>query len=240
MKCAYHPTNLASVHCSSCGRGLCPACDHRIKGLPYCQDCIVAGISLLRRDASGQHPARSRGGEKRPFVALLLGLIPGLGAAYNEQPIKALVHFIATMGLGMLTDIFARPLAPIAALAMLAFYLYSLYDAYRSAQRGSAELKAEDESLKVFLRERTNLWGGLLIGIGLLSLVNFFLPYQLRHLWPLLLVAGGLYFLSDYRRSSRREPETKTVYRTTPPSVIPPSYERATNDFTRAERGFDR
>jgi TM2 domain-containing membrane protein YozV len=239
MKCAYHPINLASVHCSSCGRNLCPACDHRIKGFPYCQDCIVAGIGLLRRDASNGQYAHARGGEKRPFVAFLLGLVPGLGAAYNGQPIKALVHFVATMGLGMMTDIFASPLAPIAALATLAFYLYSLYDAYHSAQRGSDELKAEDESLKVFLRERTNLWGGLLIGVGLLSMLNFFLPYQFRHLWPLLFVAGGLYFLNDYR-NRRREPETKTGYRTPPPSVISSSYDRATNDFTHAERRFDR
>lgn len=199
----------------------------------------MAGISMLRRDASGEQYARARGGEKRPFVAFLLGLIPGLGAAYNGQPIKALVHFVATTGLGMLTDILDKPLAPIFALAMLAFYFYSLYDAYHSAQRRSEELKAEDESLKFFLRERTNLWGGLLIGVGLLSFANFFLPYQFRHFWPLLLVAGGLYFLSDYRRS-RREPETKTVYRTPPPSVIPPNYDRSTNDFARAERRLDR
>ena len=41
MSCAYHLTNRAVVQCSRCGRPLCPACDHRIRGFPYCQDCIV-------------------------------------------------------------------------------------------------------------------------------------------------------------------------------------------------------
>ncbi len=50
MNCAYHTHNAAVVSCNGCGKSLCPACDHRVKGFPYCQDCIVAGVELLRND----------------------------------------------------------------------------------------------------------------------------------------------------------------------------------------------
>src|SRR5690242_17174479 len=129
MKCAFHSTNLASARCSSCDRSLCAACDHRIKGYPYCQDCIVAGIEMLKHRTAGE-PRRTRE-EKSPLAALLLGLVPGLGAAYNGQPVKALVHFMITAGLWTLADVFDSSLEVVFALAGLAFYAYSLYDAFR-------------------------------------------------------------------------------------------------------------
>ena len=105
MNCAYHPINVANARCSACLRGLCPACDHRIKGYAYCQDCIVAGIEILRRGARQDPQHNSRAGEKSPGVAALLGLVPGLGAAYNGQNIKALVHFAVIVGLWQIADI---------------------------------------------------------------------------------------------------------------------------------------
>ncbi|MDM7923150.1 MAG: hypothetical protein QUS14_12695, partial [Pyrinomonadaceae bacterium] len=53
--CAYHSQNVAVVQCNGCGKALCPACDHRIKGFPYCQDCIVQGIDLLRQQANSDY-----------------------------------------------------------------------------------------------------------------------------------------------------------------------------------------
>ncbi|MEK7832446.1 MAG: hypothetical protein AAB401_15250, partial [Acidobacteriota bacterium] len=152
MKCTYHPTNLASARCSSCDRNLCPACDHRIKGYPYCQDCIVAGIQMLRQTAS--HQAQSPGGHgKSPYLAVLLGLVPGLGAAYNGQPVKALVHFVVTAGLWTLADVFHASLEVTCALASFAVYVYSLYDAFHAAQRqrNGADLGEEDERLRQFM-----------------------------------------------------------------------------------------
>src|SRR4028119_1293993 len=94
MICSYHNKNAAVVACSRCARQLCLACDHRIRGFPYCQDCIVAGVETLQQQQSRPGAA---GAVRRPtsaFVALLLSFIcPGLGAAYNGQTSKALVHF---------------------------------------------------------------------------------------------------------------------------------------------------
>jgi hypothetical protein len=241
MKCAYHPANPASIRCSSCQRNLCAACDHRIKGYPYCQDCIVAGIEILRRTATGRQ-VYGHGERKTPFFALLLGLIPGLGAAYNGQNIKALVHFVVTVGLWTLSDVFRPPLAIVVGLSGVAFYFFSLYDAYASAQRHRAgiDLQAEEDRLRQFLRERTGLWGGLLIGIGAFAILNVVFPYQLHRFWPLLLVFAGIYFiLRGYQRFNKESGITPD-FRTPPPSVIPQGYDRSTGDFAQAESRYER
>jgi TM2 domain-containing membrane protein YozV len=233
MKCAYHPVNAASARCSACERPLCPVCDHRIKGYPYCQDCIVAGIETLRRKAaSGQRIHHSE--EKSPLLALLLGLIPGLGATYNGQNIKALMHFVAVLGLWTLADIFAMPLELTFGLGAVAFHLYSIYDAFRSAKLGrrGEDLVEEDDRLKLFLQQRMNLFGGLLIGVGALAILNVAFPALIGRFWPLLLILAGVYFIWSYQRG-KSGPQVKTVYRTPPPSVIPSGFDRTTSDFAR-------
>jgi TM2 domain-containing membrane protein YozV len=240
MKCAYHPTKIASVRCSSCERQLCPACDHRIKGYPYCQDCIVAGIEILRRSAPQFRGAKARAQGKSALVAILLGLIPGLGAAYNGQNVKALIHFVLTVGLWVLADTFHSPLGIFIALSGSALYFYSLYDAFASAKRHSAglDLEAEEERLRQFLRERTLAWGSLLVGIGTLAILNRYFPLQVHSLWPLLLVAAGIYIiLRGYYRAGARN---NVVYRTPPPSVIPSIYDRSTSDLAQAVSRCDR
>jgi len=243
MKCAFHQTNLASARCSSCDRGLCAACDHRIKGYPYCQDCIVAGVEILRQRTGTGEPPRPRE-EKSPVAALLLGLIPGLGAAYNGQPVKALVHFMVTAGLWSLADVFHASLEITCALASLAFYVYSLYDAFRSAQRqrNGEELREQDERLKQFLRARTNLWGGLLIGIGAMATLHALFPVQTHRFWPLLLIVAGLYLIREFRRGTQLAgiATPAPLYRTPPPSVIQSPLESPTSEFARAEGRFDR
>src|SRR5215470_8480270 len=173
MKCVFHPANSASARCSACDRLLCPSCDHRIKGIPCCQDCIVMGIETLRRDNSAGRRVVHHG-EKSPVVALLLGLIPGLGAAYNGQNIKALTHFVAIVGLWVLADIFGMPLEIAFGFGATAFYFYSIYNAFQSAQllRQGEDLIGEDERLKLFLQQRMNLFGALLIGVGALAMFD--------------------------------------------------------------------
>lgn len=243
MKCSYHQTNLASARCSCCQRSICPACDHRIKGSPYCQDCIVAGIEMLRRPRGERIDSRSssRPEEKSPLIAMLLGLIPGLGAAYNGQNVKALVHFVVTMGLWMLADVFHSTLEAALAMTGVAFYLYTLYDAFASAQRQRAgvDLQVEDERIKLFLRQHTHLCGGLLVSIGALAIINAVFPQYLYRLWPLLLILTGLFLLRGYYRGQHQRLD-KPAYPIPPPSVIPSSYDRSTSDFAGAEGRYER
>lgn len=193
---------------------------------------------MLRNNTGGQAQPNAEG--KSPIIALLLGLIPGLGAAYNGQPVKALVHFVVTAGLWTLADVFHSTLEVTCALASFAFYVYSLYDAFRSAQRqrSGVDLGEEDEQLRQFMRARTNLWGGLLIGIGALTMLHIRFPDQTHRLWPLLLVAAGIYLLNEFRRSKNQAPPA-TTYRTPPPSVIQSNLENQTRELA-ANRRFDR
>jgi hypothetical protein len=239
MNCVFHPTSVASVRCSSCERAVCSACDHRIKGIPCCQDCIVAGIETLRRNAgAGRQIFNQFGrqighpGEKSPLIALLLGLMPGVGAAYNGQNIKALTHFLAVAGLWVLADIFGMPLEIIFGLGAAGFYIYSIYDAFQSAQRlrRGEDINEQDESLKVFLQQRMNLFGVLLIGVGALAMLNFWIPTLIQRIWPALLIVSGAYLVWGYYRG-RGEPRTNTAYRATPPSAIMSSLDPGAPDL---------
>src|SRR5215475_5271843 len=231
MNCVFHPTNPSSARCSACERPLCPACDHRIKGIPCCQDCIVIGIETLRRSGSGAQRIVQQD-DKSPLIAPLLGLIPGLGAAYNGQNIKALTHFLAVVGLWVLADIFGMPLEIAFGFGSVAFYFYSIYDAFQSAQRlrRGEDLSGEDERLKLFLQQRMNLFGALLISVGALAMFDLWFPHRLYRYWPALLIIAGAYLVLSYYRSNLA-PLTKTVYRTPPPSVITSNLERGARDF---------
>lgn len=237
MNCAYHPVNVATARCGSCARGLCSACDHRIKGYAYCQDCIVAGVEMLRRGGQQGQNYSPRG--KSPGVATLLGLIPGLGAAYNGQNIKALVHFAVTVGLWELSHIFH---AGLLGAAGGVFYLFSIYDARQSAKRARAgeDLQAEDDKLKQVLRNNTHVWGGLLVGVGVLAVLNAFLSrfFHFPGFLPLLMIVAGFFLLRHYFRDSDNDTPREWKHRTPPPSVIQQPYE---NDYARTEtRRFNR
>src|SRR2546430_16865935 len=94
MTCNYHQKTAATVQCSQCARPLCLACDHRIRGFPFCQDCIVAGVEMLRYQQSRTTDAHVIRRQTSPFIAMFLSFfVPGLGAAYNGQTSKAIVHF---------------------------------------------------------------------------------------------------------------------------------------------------
>ena len=140
--CAYHPKNPAVVQCNQCARRLCSACDHRIRGFPFCQDCIVAGVELLRQQA--QTPGTSASYRKTsPVIATLLSFVPGLGAAYNGQTAKAIVHFaifasffqmaVLTQGVHFFV------------LGVLGTWLFAAVDACRTAQLIRAGLTPETE-----------------------------------------------------------------------------------------------
>lgn len=222
LYCTYHPTNPGVVQCNQCARRLCSACDHRIRGFPFCQDCIVAGVEMLRHEAEANGakvPYRS----SSPFVATLLSFVPGLGAAYNGQTAKAIVHFaifasffqmaVLTQGLQFFV------------LGVLGTWLFAAVDACRTAQLIRAGLSPETEEDVIARRLYGNplAWGITLIVIGTLFLLHTLLDVQLpvRRLLPIALVALGAYMLFDYVR--RRQTSSRIIRfdsRRPPPSVV--------------------
>ncbi|MBX3299349.1 MAG: hypothetical protein KF736_07790 [Acidobacteria bacterium] len=199
MNCGYHIHNPATVSCNSCGRPLCPACDHRIKGFPYCQDCIVDGVELLREKNRANYAPYVKKSTS-PGIATVLSLIcPGLGAAYNGQTLKALVHFGAFAGLFQLAVMFP---SPIFVFGFLGMWVFAAFDAFRTAQAirsGVTPDVAEDILVKQFQGD-PKLWGVVLAVLGGLFLVNRFIGLNgfLRFLMPLLLIGLGIFIFRGY------------------------------------------
>src|SRR5437660_12771935 len=198
MNCNYHQKNAATVQCSKCARPLCLACDHRIRGFPFCQDCIVAGVEMLRYQQSRTSDANVIRRKTSPFIATFLSLfVPGLGAAYNGQTSKAIVHFavfasffqmaVVTNGLTFFL------------LGVFGTWLFAAVDACRTAQLMRAGLApdAEEDAISRQLYGNPLAWGITLLVLGGVFLARTVLGFQfpMRRLLPVALVVLGAYVL---------------------------------------------
>ena len=182
----------------------------------------MAGVELLRQESQATgSPVTYR--NSSPFIATLLSFVPGLGAAYNGQTAKAIVHFaifasffqmaVLTHGLQFFV------------LGVLGIWLFAAVDACRTAQLIRAGLTPETEEDVIAQRLYGNpfAWGITLVVIGTLFLLHTLLGVQLpvRQLLPVALVALGIYMLFDYvrrRRSTNRVIRFES--RRPPPSVV--------------------
>lgn len=122
MNCVNHPDAAVTAYCQNCGRGLCSACERRVGESVFCEQCLAA-----RMPAGVGVPPISMG--PSPGLATLLGFIPGVGAMYNGQYIKALVHvivFVVLVGLSGHFWFFGL---------LVAFWvLYQVFDAHQTAK----------------------------------------------------------------------------------------------------------
>ena len=208
MNCAYHLVNTAVVNCNGCGKPLCPACDHRIKGFPYCQNCIVEGVEMLRnRDNSSYAPFVKR--KTSPVVATILSLIcPGLGAAYNGQTSKALVYFAVFIGLFQLAVLSGMAFF---VLGFMGMWIFAALDSWRTAQLIRSGLTPDGAQDIIVQRFSGNpkLWGIVLTILGALFFFQAFFNVRFfKAVLPVLLIALGAYLLRDYIFNSKKN---KTV-----------------------------
>src|SRR5499426_1401406 len=224
MNCSYHAKNPSTVQCSQCARSLCPACDHRIRGFPFCQDCIVAGVEMLRYQQSRSSDAHVIRRKTSPFVATFLSFfVPGLGAAYNGQTSKAIVHFAIFASFFQMAVLTQGVLFFV--LGVVGTWLFAAVDACRAAQLMRAGLApdAEDDVIARRLYGNPFAWGTTLIIIGTLFLLHTLLGVSLpiKQLLPVALVALGAYMLFDYiRRSKSSDRIVRFDSRRPPPSVV--------------------
>jgi len=162
----------------------------------------VLGVEGLSRNYSN---ARPRG---RARLAALFAVLPGMGAVYNRQNIKAVVHFVSIIGLFELASL--KVAAGVFALAGLVFYFYSIIDAYRTAMliaRGESPA-VDEERFKRSLINRAPLIGVMLIAAGLLLVIQIIRPFAfvtVARLFPVALIILGGYLLTRYFKRSREE-----------------------------------
>lgn len=136
MNCANHPEAPVEAYCQQCGKALCSQCVRTVAGIVYCEQCLAArlGIPLAGttgiNTATGPLPASGPySGDARPGLAGFLGVIPGVGAMYNGQFVKALVHVLVFVILISLTD----EHGPFG-LFIAAWVFYQIFDAYQTAK----------------------------------------------------------------------------------------------------------
>ena len=88
MDCVNHTGVGAAAYCQSCGKALCQACVRTVPGgMILCEPCWTAWQGF-------QQPFVAAQGGPNPAAAAVLGLMPGVGAMYNGQFFKGLVHVV--------------------------------------------------------------------------------------------------------------------------------------------------
>jgi hypothetical protein len=137
-----------------------------------------------------------------PGLAFFLGVIPGVGAIYNGQYAKGLLHAIIW---GVLVSIInssaSRGLEPIFGILIAAWMAYMAFEAYHTARKRRLGEPVDEYSSLLNLRGRHNIpvlaIGLILLGILLLlhtlNLLDF--EYVARY-WPVILIAAGVYLLA--------------------------------------------
>jgi hypothetical protein len=189
----------AVAFCRTCGKALCADCRRIAEGTVYCAEHAPA-VSL---PASNANPAWQVG-ERRvgasPAIAFILGWIPGVGAIYNGQYAKGLVHAII---FGLLVSILstnsAEGLEPLVGILLAAFVLYMAFEAYHTASRRERGEQVDEFSSVLNTRDRRSTTGAVtLIILGAVFLMNTLgiLPmYRILRFWPVLLIALGVSML---------------------------------------------
>src|SRR5436309_14645415 len=238
MTCNYHPKNSATVQCSQCARALCPACDHRIRGFPFCQDCIVAGVEMLRYQQSRSTDSHVIRRKTSPFVATLLSFfVPGLGAAYNGQTSKAIVHFAIFASFFQMAVVTNG--VTFFVLGVFGTWLFAAVDACRTAQLMRAGLApdAEEDAITRQLYGNPIAWGVTLVTLGLIFLGHTLLGIQfpVRRTLPVVLVILGSYMLFDYLKRRRRREEMRAFDTNSPPPSVVASWPSASGRVGNAD-----
>lgn len=144
MNCANHPDVPVAAYCQNCGKALCSTCMRSVAGVIYCEQCLAArlGIGAATADPAaaaqagypGGYPGGVPGviapGGPNPGTAFALGFIPGVGAMYNGQFIKGMVHVLVFVILVGIT----KGQHGIFGIFIAAWVAYQVFDAYQTAK----------------------------------------------------------------------------------------------------------
>src|SRR3954464_14431663 len=91
MNCANHPDRERVAFCQNCGKPICQECVRNYGSAILCEPCLI--LRTAAPYTATPIPLQGRG-LPNPTLAGFLGLIPGVGAMYNEQYAKGIVHLM--------------------------------------------------------------------------------------------------------------------------------------------------
>src|SRR6185295_13330132 len=141
MNCVNHAEVQAAAFCIRCGKALCPECTRNVKGSIYCEPCLAEIVSgATASGPSSTSAGTGTTGEPRtrkelvyggnPAAAFALGLIPGVGAIYNGDFMKAAIHILIFGILVQLQNHVRYGAGALLGMACFAFYFYMAFEAY--------------------------------------------------------------------------------------------------------------
>ncbi len=222
MNCAVHTETTATAYCRTCGKPMCPACAHNVRGVVYCEDCLATRIGGAMpagtAPAAGFVPGTPTGapvpvvvssGPSPGLAGVLAGFFPfGVGQVYTGQYAKGLAHLAIFAGL-----IFAMTATengnaePVFAILMAGFYFYQIIDAVRSAHAirlgqpapdpfGLARTFSAPDKTDRAERRDVPIGALILIGLGVLFLLDTiggFPMHWVGRMWPVILIVLGVW-----------------------------------------------
>lgn len=123
MDCVNHTGVQATAFCQNCGKAMCAACVRTAPGGQIlCEPCAMAWQNL-------QQPfVPPPVGAPNPAAAAVLGLIPGVGAMYNGQFFKGLIHVVIFAVLVSISSHYG-----IFGIFIAAWVMYQSFEAYHTA-----------------------------------------------------------------------------------------------------------
>jgi TM2 domain-containing membrane protein YozV len=227
MNCAVHNEVPAVAYCRTCGKAVCEQCKRDVRGVVYCEDCLATRVegTLPPGVAAAVPPgavsvAGAPTSGPNPVAATLLGFIPGVGAIYNGQVVKGLIHVLIFAGLIALSEH-----AEFFGILVAFFYFYMVWDAYATAKaiqerrplpdpfglgahlppaEGSTPASPGPGSEIVRHGPHIPTAAVVLIGLGVLFLLDnlgIFHWHWMSRMWPIILIVIGVWLFA--RRSGR-------------------------------------
>jgi hypothetical protein len=200
-------------YCRTCGKALDETTVRNSHGTIYCEEHIpmqqtVPPIPATAPESPYASPytapvsPATANQDASPGLAFVLGLIPGVGAIYNGQYAKGLVHVIIIgLTISILSNDAARGFEPLVSLMLAGFWFYMAFEAYHTARRRQLGLVVDEFSSLFPMRGGAHTFPVapiLLIVLGVIFLLNNLDLFQLERViryWPVLLIGLGVYML---------------------------------------------
>jgi TM2 domain-containing membrane protein YozV len=228
MNCANHPVVAAVAFCRECGKPMCEECQQPALGSVYCAEHLPVAAAhpatappLIPSYAASpytapvsDHPVADP--SVHPALALILGFAPGVGAIYNGQYAKGLIHAVI---FGLLVSIESnlhhQSLEAFIGVMIGVWVIYQAFEAFHTARKRRYGIAVEEFSSLFDIHQshgRFPVGAILLIGIGfvlLLENTGVISLDEFERYWPAILILAGVYLL--YVRVNPAEHKSRSV-----------------------------
>jgi hypothetical protein len=224
MNCAEHTEIAATAFCRECGKPMCQECQRPALGSVYCDVHLPATPPVSAQPPSPfvaspyptpqyatppvaspytSAPASALPDEGvHPILALLLGFIPGVGAIYNGQYAKGLVHAVVfALLVSAVSTGHNHGMEAFIGIMIAAWLFYMVFEAYHTARKRRYGVAVEEFSGQFDFRAGSGRFPAgaiLLIGLGfilLLDTTDIISIDDLGKYWPIGLILLGVYLL---------------------------------------------